>query len=184
VSYRRLPVTLKLIEIRGFVTGTQERRSEIKSLMAKSRGESWRRLYCSVCIIDVPILARDRRTFALNSIRGTATPIPPPVRDLGPDSTVKTGLETRWGGGPDNPTIEEMRAALAELDTPDEEHPSTWLSDDNGWTVDVYESGLVIFPHQYQDICQRRGVSRDEALELWLLLQRGKHDEIKHRLSA
>jgi hypothetical protein len=77
----------------------------------------------------------------------TATPIPPPVRDLGPDSTVKTGLETRWGGGPDNPTIEEMRAALAELDTPDEEHPSTWLSDDNGWTVDVYESGLVIFSH-------------------------------------
>lgn len=77
-----------------------------------------------------------------------------------------------------------MDAALAELDKPDEEHPSTWLSDDDGWTVDVYESGLVIFAHQFEDICERRGVTRDEALGLWLLLQNGKRDEIKHRLSA
>lgn len=95
-----------------------------------------------------------------------------------------TGLETRWGGGPENPTIEEMRAALAELDTPDMEHPSTWLSDDDGWTVDVYECGLVIFSHQSEEICQRRGVSRSEALELWLLLQQAKRDEIRQRLSA
>ena len=95
-----------------------------------------------------------------------------------------TGLQTRWGGGQENPTLEEMRAALAELDTPDMEHPSTWLTDDDGCTVDVYESGLVIFSHASEEICQRRGVSRDEALELWLLLQQGKHDEIRQRLSA
>lgn len=97
---------------------------------------------------------------------------------------VDTGLETRWGGGPENPTIEEMRAALAELDTPDEEHPSTWLSDDDRWIVDVYESGLVIFLHQTEEVCQRRGVSRDEALELWILLQQARRDEIRQRLSA
>lgn len=90
----------------------------------------------------------------------------------------------RWGSGPENPTIEEMREALAELDTPDEEHPSTWLSDDDGWTVSVYGSGLVIFSHQFEDICERSGVSRDEALELWLLLRQGKRDEIRQRLSA
>ena len=81
-------------------------------------------------------------------------------------------------------TVEEMRAALAELDKPDMEHPSTWLSDDDGWTVDVYESGLVIFSHQSEDVCERRGVSRDEALKLWLLLQQGRRDEIRQRLSA
>jgi len=97
---------------------------------------------------------------------------------------MRTGLEMRWGGGGDNPTVEQLRAALAELSTPDGEHPSTWLSDDDGWTVDVYESGLVIFSHQFEDVCQRRGVSRDEALELWLLLQQGKYDEIRQRLSA
>lgn len=114
----------------------------------------------------------------------TAPPILPPVHKRSPDSTVDTGLETRWGSGPENPTIAEMRAALAELNTSDQEHPNTWLSDNDGWTVDVYESGLVIFSHQSENICQRRGVSRDEALELWLLLQRGKHDEIRQRLSA
>jgi hypothetical protein len=87
------------------------------------------------------------------------------------------------GGGSENPTLEEMRAALAELDTRDMEHPSTWLSDEDGWTVDVYESGLVIFSHQTEQICQRSGVSRGEALELWLLLQQAKRDEIRQRLS-
>ena len=113
----------------------------------------------------------------------TAPPAPSPVRKRSPSSTVDTGLQTRWGGGQENPTIEEMRAALAELDTPDIEHPSTWLADEDGWTVDVYESGLVIFSHQVEDISERRGVSRDEALDLWLLLQEGKRDEIRQRLS-
>jgi hypothetical protein len=107
-----------------------------------------------------------------------------PRRERSRSSAVDTGLVTRWGGGQENPTVEEMRAALAELDTPDMEHPSTWLSDDDGWTVDVYENGLVTFGHEFEDICERRGVTRDEALELWLLLQQGKRDEIKHRFSA
>src|SRR5215208_2294001 len=114
----------------------------------------------------------------------TAPPPPVPRRKRSPSSTVDTGLETRWGGGPDNPTVEEMRAALAALDTPDMEHPSTWLSDDDGWTVDVYESGLVIFGHESEDICERRDVTRDEALELWLMLQQGRRDEIRQRLCA
>jgi hypothetical protein len=64
------------------------------------------------------------------------------------------------------------------------EHPNTWLSDDDGWTVDVYEGGLVIFSHEDEDIGERRGVTREEALEFWLLLQQGRRDEIRHRLSA
>lgn len=114
----------------------------------------------------------------------TAPPTPSPPRKRSASSSVDTGLETRWGGGPENPTVEEMRAALAELETPDMEHPNTWLSDDDGWTLDVYESGLVIFSHQFKDVCQRRGVSREEALELWQLLQKGRHDEIRQKLSA
>ena len=95
-----------------------------------------------------------------------------------------TGLQTRWGGGQRNPTIDEMRAALTELATPDEEHPDTWLEDDSGRVVIAYESGLVIFADSRTEICRRQGVTRDEALQLWLLLQRGRHDEIRQRLSA
>jgi len=101
----------------------------------------------------------------------TAPPVPSPPRKRSPSSTVDTGLETRWGGGPENPTVEEMRSALAELEVADCEHPSTWLLDHDEWMVDVYESGLVIFSHESEQICRREGVSRDEALELWLLLQ-------------
>jgi hypothetical protein len=97
---------------------------------------------------------------------------------------VGTDLQFRWGDSQENPTIEEMRAALAELDTPDLEHPNTWLSDDDGWIVDVYETGLVMFAHQFEDICERQGVTREESLQLWLLLQQGKRDEIRKRLSA
>jgi hypothetical protein len=62
------------------------------------------------------------------------------------------GLVDRWGGGEENPSVDQLRAALAELDVEDIEHPSTWLSDDDGWTVDVYASGLVILSHQHQNI--------------------------------
>jgi hypothetical protein len=106
---------------------------------------------------------------------------------------VDTSLETRWGGGQENPTVDEMRAALAELEVPDEEHPSTWLGDDEDWTVDVYESGLVIF-HCVAELptlieppvpdCRRRNVTRDEALQLWLLLQQGQRAEIRNWLTA
>jgi hypothetical protein len=97
---------------------------------------------------------------------------------------VDTGLQFRWGDSQENPTVEEMRAALAELDTPDVEHPSTWLSDDDGWTVDVYASGLVMFSHEFENICERQGVTRDQALNLWLLLQQGRRDEIRQKLSS
>jgi hypothetical protein len=99
-------------------------------------------------------------------------------------AAVDTYLHFRWGDSQQNPTTGELRSALAQLDTLDVEHPSTWLSDEDGWGVDVYESGLVIFDHKFEDICERRGVTRDEALELWLLLQQGKRDEIRQRLSA
>ena len=114
----------------------------------------------------------------------TAPPPPRPVRTRGPDAAVDTGLEMRWGGGERNPTVQEMRAALAELETPDEEHPDTWLEDEDGWVVIVYESGLLIFSGPEGEVCRRSGVSRDQALELWLLLQQGRRDEIRQRLSA
>ena len=112
----------------------------------------------------------------------TAVPAPQPVRERSASSVVDTGLVSRWGGGQENPTVEEMRAALAELDIADDEHPSTWLSDDDGWTVSVYESRLVRFAHRYTDICEQRDVSREEALDLWLLLQQGRREEIRQRL--
>ena len=61
-----------------------------------------------------------------------------------------------------------MRAAFAEPDTPHMEHPSTWLVDDDGRCVDVYEGGLIIFADKDRDICRRitgtHGHMRDDNL--------------------
>ncbi|WP_035603351.1 hypothetical protein [Haloferula sp. BvORR071] len=76
-----------------------------------------------------------------------------------------------------------MRAILAELDTPDQEHPSTWLSDDAEWTLSIYESGLVVWENgeneeggepRYQE-----GLSREASLRLWQLLVAGNYAEIE-----
>lgn len=77
-----------------------------------------------------------------------------------------------------------MRTALAELDTPDMEHPSSWLSDEDDWVLDVYESGLVIFSSGGEVICEREGISREDVLELWQLLQRGQREQIRQKLEA
>lgn len=76
-----------------------------------------------------------------------------------------------------------MRAALAELDTPDAEHPSTWLSDQDGWTVDAYESGLVIFSNAAGEVCRKEQVARGDVLALWVLLQQARRKEIAQRLT-
>lgn len=91
----------------------------------------------------------------------------------------------RWGGGSDNPSVEELKKALAELATPDPEHPDTWLEDEEGWLVAVHESGRVILAGpDSRPVCQRDGVSPEDALQLWLLLQQGQRDEIMRCLSA
>ena len=86
-----------------------------------------------------------------------------------------THLNKRWGGGGKNPTVEEMLSALAELLTPDPEHPDCWLSDESGWTVAAHQSGTVVL----ENIESGEGpwhipaVDRQFVLELWQALQRG-----------
>lgn len=46
---------------------------------------------------------------------------PTPRRPRSARQAIDTGLETRWGGGPANPTLEELQAALEELNAVDED---------------------------------------------------------------
>jgi hypothetical protein len=86
-----------------------------------------------------------------------------------------TYLNTRWGGSGVDPTAEEMRSALAELDSRDPEHPDCWLSDDSGWTIAAHENGKIVL----ENVESGEGpwhlpkAHRDVALGFWLALQRG-----------
>ncbi|PWU16469.1 MAG: hypothetical protein C5B50_13575 [Verrucomicrobia bacterium] len=84
--------------------------------------------------------------------------------------------QTRWGGSENLPDENRMREILAELEKSDPEHPDTWLTHESGWTLSVYESGLVIFENMEsgEEPRHQLGVSREKALELWLKLSRGE----------
>jgi hypothetical protein len=94
-----------------------------------------------------------------------------------------TTLTFRWGDSCDDPTDEQMRAALAELDTPDSEHPDCWLSDESEWSIAAFESGLVVLERFASDdeTWHLKGQDRDQVLELWRLLRAGNLTEIRKR---
>lgn len=74
-----------------------------------------------------------------------------------------------------------MRAFLAELDASDEEHPDAALIHESGWTLSVFEGGLVVYENVESGDNPRHllGVSRDKALALWEALARGNFGEIE-----
>jgi hypothetical protein len=86
-----------------------------------------------------------------------------------------TALSRRWGGCGADPSEEEMRSALAELDAPDPEHPDCWLSDQHGWCISAFGSGLVILENAESDEgpWHMRGQTKEMVLALWKSLQAG-----------
>ncbi|MCI0745265.1 MAG: hypothetical protein L0Y58_07660 [Verrucomicrobia subdivision 3 bacterium] len=86
-----------------------------------------------------------------------------------------THLNKRWGGGGQNPTVEEMRSALAELDARDPEHPDCWLSDESGWTIAAHESGRIVLENveSGEGPWHLARADREFVIELWQALQRG-----------
>lgn len=86
------------------------------------------------------------------------------------------------------PTAEKMRELLDRLDEPgmdQMDHPDISLvHDPSGWSLSVFPSGVVTFEN-LDDTDQpprfMSGVSRHEALRLWLELSRGQIDQVNSR---
>jgi hypothetical protein len=92
-----------------------------------------------------------------------------------------THLQRRWGGGGQDPTENELRTALAELDKPDAEHPACWLSNEDGWTVAAHCNGTVVLENieTGEGPWHMVGQTPDAVLYLWRLLQAGELDGIR-----
>ena len=83
-------------------------------------------------------------------------------------------LTFRWGRSDSEPTVDQMREALSELDAHDPEHGDAFLQHESGWCLSAYESGLLAWenvesgpPRHMSD------VPRAVALRLWIALSRG-----------
>lgn len=94
-----------------------------------------------------------------------------------------TSLTKRFGDTILKPTAEDLAGALAELQLEDPEHPDCWLSDENKWTVSAFTSGLVILENleTQEGPWHMRGVSPEQVLELWQLLDQGALTELQSR---
>jgi len=94
-------------------------------------------------------------------------------------------VTARWGGTESMPGESRLREVLAELDQDDPEHPDAWLSHESGWSLSVFQSGLVVWEYVEEageaQIAPRHlaGVSREKALDLWLKLARADFDAIE-----
>jgi hypothetical protein len=84
-------------------------------------------------------------------------------------------VNRRWGDSDDDPPVERMREALAELDVQDIEHPDVALIHESGWCLGAYPSGLLIWEDLSAEGSPRhmRDVSRERVLELWQKLAKG-----------
>lgn len=82
-------------------------------------------------------------------------------------------LTKRWGEGIQNPQQSDLVAALNELKSSDAEHPDCSLSAEEGWSISVFESGLVIFENDEtgEGPWHMRSMQNEAALDLWRLLQ-------------
>jgi hypothetical protein len=111
-------------------------------------------------------------------------------------------LTRRYGGDVRQPTVGELRSALAEIyhenhagltESDYAEHPNAWLrfgfDDGPMYVLDVYRGGRVHFSQwadpDYGDELEPEAIRSDvgevEALLLWELLAAGEIDQIKGR---
>lgn len=85
-------------------------------------------------------------------------------------------IVTRWGDSESVPSESRMREVLRELDAPDMEHPDCWLTHESGWTLSVFEGGLLVWENPESDAAARHQVhcTKEKALTLWMKLARGE----------
>lgn len=88
-------------------------------------------------------------------------------------------VNRRWGESDDEPSVEQMREALAELEVEDKEHPEVSLIHASGWCLGAYPSGLLIWKNLDQgEPRHMRDITRPKVLELWLQLSRGELEAV------
>ncbi len=85
----------------------------------------------------------------------------------------------RFGNSIDRPSLGDLRRLLASLDEADDEHPDVALTHESEWSLGVRRSGVVVFENlESDDPPMHQVLTRDEALDLWVLLSHGRIDEL------
>ena len=81
-------------------------------------------------------------------------------------------------------TAEAMPALIAELDNADVEHTDVSISDESGWGLSAYATGLVIWENVEGDAGteqQMTDVSREEMVEMFTEIANGNIEAVASR---
>lgn len=89
-------------------------------------------------------------------------------------STMSVHLATPMGVAIDDPSIDQMRRVLLELDPLDREHGAAWLATDSADpTVLEYGVGARLAFHHRGRVSHLHDVSHERVVQLWSLLAQG-----------
>jgi hypothetical protein len=85
----------------------------------------------------------------------------------------------------ENPTVGDMLSALESLHERGSTTLYASLRDEEGWCVEAYENGTVVFHNG--DLKRQillKHAKTEVVMNLWQLLQNGNRDEIKRRMKG
>jgi hypothetical protein len=90
-------------------------------------------------------------------------------------------LANGLGHSIDEPSAEQMREVLADLDPDDVEHAAAWLSDDAGNTLEWNIDGRLVYDMQSLPPRHMLAVAAPRVVELWQLLANGALAELEQQ---
>jgi hypothetical protein len=90
-------------------------------------------------------------------------------------------LANGLGESIDEPSAEQMREVLEDLDPEDVEHAAAWLSDDAGHTLEWNVDGRLVYDKGALPPRHMLGVAQARVIDLWQLLAKGAVQEIERQ---
>ena len=89
-------------------------------------------------------------------------------------------LQTRWGDGNRNPSLDDLRNAVKELYKKDDSHPCAFVSDEFGYVIEAYQDGKVWYfnldyPNRKKEI---KVDNLDDVFSIWISFCEEKEGEL------
>jgi hypothetical protein len=89
-------------------------------------------------------------------------------------------IETGLGDSVDEPTPEQMLRVLEALDPGDEEHGAAWVGTTDDTSMEWNVDGRMVYSRPRRRVLRHLlGVSRDRAVDLWVLLAAGRFEDLE-----
>jgi hypothetical protein len=88
-------------------------------------------------------------------------------------------LTNPWGDTVEAPNLSDLQKFLDCIDPADAEHGAAWLTDDDGTVLEYSGDGKMVLSRNETETLTQFGVSKSQALQMWLAFSEGRIDELE-----